>query len=149
VIRGIGPVLVAAAVLATTAAARCLDSATAASGEPGAFAVGVRDLPLVDATRPTPAHGNQPALPTRTLPTRVWYPSTGPASPTPVMGAPLLTGKRFGLVVYSHGFGDAPALAEYLAVPLASRGYVVAAPTFPLTNLLVVFSPDGPSRPTS
>ena len=69
-IRGLGASLVAAAVLATTAGARCLDSATAAFGQPGAFGVGVRDLTLVDDTRPTPAHGSQPALPMRTLVTR-------------------------------------------------------------------------------
>ena len=143
-IRGLGASLVAAAVLATTAGARCLDSATAAFGQPGAFGVGVRDLTLVDDTRPTPAHGSQPALSLRTLVTRVWYPTAGPASATPVTDAALLTGKRFGLVVYSHGFGDTPAFAKYLAVPLASRGYVVAAPTFPLTNLATLGSPDGP-----
>src|SRR5438552_9717361 len=103
--------------------------------------------PRPDARRRYPADAGarqQPALPTRTLVTRVWYPTAGPASATPVTDAALLTGKRFGLVVYSHGFGDTPAFAKYLAVPLASRGYVVAAPTFPLTNLATLGSPDGP-----
>jgi len=40
VIRGLGASLVAAAVLATTAGARCLDSATAAFGQPGVLTLG-------------------------------------------------------------------------------------------------------------
>ena len=143
-IRALGLALCGVATLAATARARCLESATAAFREPGAYGVGVRDMTLVDQTRPTPAHGAKPELPQRTLVTRVWYPIAGPGSVTPVTGAPLVAGKRFPLVVYSHGFGDTPAFAEYLAAPLASRGYVVAGPIFPLTSLGNLFSADGP-----
>ena len=142
--RALGLALCGVATLAATARARCLESATAAFREPGAYGVGVRDMTLVDQTRPTPAHGAKPELPQRTLVTRVWYPIAGPGSVTPVTGAPLVAGKRFPLVVYSHGFGDTPAFAEYLAAPLASRGYLVAGPIFPLTSLGNLFSADGP-----
>src|SRR5262245_65884453 len=55
------------------------DATTAAFLAPGPYAVGVRSLQLVDATRPTPAHAGLPALPSRSLPTQVWYPAEGPA----------------------------------------------------------------------
>src|SRR5262249_10649851 len=60
---------------------------TAAFLAPGPFAVGVRSLTLVDTTRQTPAHAGFPALPSRTLPTQVWYPTTGPAGAAPVPDA--------------------------------------------------------------
>src|SRR5262244_2428755 len=71
-------------------AASCpADATTAGFLAPGPFAVGVRSLTLVDTTRQTPAHVSFPALPSRTLPTQVWYPATGPAGAAPVPDAPL------------------------------------------------------------
>jgi predicted dienelactone hydrolase len=120
----------------TVRAAGCPDDATTAGFlAPGPFAVGVRSLTLVDTTRQTPAHGSFPALPSRTLPTQVWYPATGPAGAAPVPDAPLATGGPFPLIASSHGFGEVNTGESYLAIALARRGFVVAAPTFPLTNL--------------
>jgi predicted dienelactone hydrolase len=129
---------VVAALLVSVAAraARCpADATTAGFLAPGPFAVGVRSLTLVDTTRQTPAHAGLPALPSRTLPTQVWYPAAGPAGATPVPDAPLASGGPFPFVASSHGFGELNTGESYLAIALARRGFVVAAPTFPLTNL--------------
>jgi predicted dienelactone hydrolase len=121
---------------AAVRAAHCpADATTAGFLKPGPFAVGVRSLTLVDTTRETPAHAGIPALPSRTLPTQVWYPTTGPAGAAPVPDAPLAAGGPFPFVASSHGFGELNIGESYLAIALARRGFVVAAPTFPLTNL--------------
>jgi hypothetical protein len=38
------------------------------------------------------------------------------------------------LIANSHGYGDLNVGEAYLAIALARRGFVVASPTFPLTN---------------
>src|SRR5579885_846580 len=83
----------------------------------------------VDTSRPTPANGEDaPELPSRTLPTTLAVPSgAGP----------------FPLVVYSHGFGGSGAGSAPLLRAVASAGYVVAAPDFPVTTEGV---PGGPQR---
>lgn len=124
------------------ALARCPDdTTTAAFLAPGPYAVGVRSLMLVDTMRETPAHAGLPALPSRTLSTEVWYPTTGPAGAAPVADAPLASGGPFPFVVNSPGFGDVNIGEAYLAIALARRGFVVASPTFPLTN---TGTPGGP-----
>lgn len=131
------------AVLASIAPARArctLDDLLA----PGKFGVGHRQVVLVDGTRGTAAWGGQPALASRTLPTEVWYPTTGPAGATPVENAPLATGKRYPLVVNSPGLGDIGPGEAYVGIALASRGYVVASPTFPLTSTTFLLGPAGP-----
>jgi len=106
---------------------------TATYLERGRYGVGVRTLALVDTSRPTPAHGDVPAAPSRTLTTEIWYPTT------PHMGAPMRDADaargRFPIVLSSHGYSDVRGGEGYIAEALASRGYVVAAPQFPLTNL--------------
>src|SRR5262245_60288337 len=127
--------LVLAVARSVPALAGCpADATTAAFLAPGPYAVGVRSLQLVDATRPTPAHAGLPALPSRTLPRQVWYPAEGPAGAAPVPGAPLAAGGPFPLIANSHGYGDLNIGEAYLAIALARRGFVVASPTFPLTN---------------
>jgi fermentation-respiration switch protein FrsA (DUF1100 family) len=51
-----------------------------------------------------------------------------------VPGATAIRGRRFPLLVFAHGFtGTGPAYGLLLR-RIASAGYVVAAPTFPLSN---------------
>ena len=76
---------------------------------------------LVDGSRPTPPSGAFAGAPERRLPTVVTYPR-GAAGPLP-------------LLVASHNLGGGPESLAYLATHLASHGFVVAAPTFPLTSL--------------
>jgi alpha-beta hydrolase superfamily lysophospholipase len=100
----------------------------------GPYAVGTQSLTFVDTSRPTSPNGTFGGAPSRTLPTLVLYPARGDANKPSVEGARALTDRRFPLIVFSHGFtATGPAYAPLLAL-IARRGYVVAAPTFPLSN---------------
>lgn len=74
----------------------------------------------------------------------VWYPALPGGTPvvlgesvffagTPAMGGAPIAGGRFPLVLLSHGagLGGSPAAMSWMAAGLASRGFVVAAPTHP------------------
>lgn len=98
---------------------------------PRPYAVGVRHF-VVDPD------GSRP------LPVTVWYPA-GPAAPphatvretagpVPWPDAPVAAG-RFPVVVYSHGLHSLPDLHAPLTARWAAAGFVVAAPTYPRTNL--------------
>jgi predicted dienelactone hydrolase len=83
---------------------------------------------FVDTTRSTPAQGDAPEQPSRTLVTTV----ATPDGPGP-----------FPLIVFSHGFGGSGQDSVNLLRAIASAGYVVAAPDFPLTSSS---APGGPQR---
>jgi fermentation-respiration switch protein FrsA (DUF1100 family) len=88
-----------------------------------AFEVTTRDVPLRDpdrSTDPTPAARDDDTADGRSLPTTLWYPTTG-SGPFPV-------------VVFSHGLSSEPSAYRDLLAGWASSGIVVAAPTFPLTR---------------
>ncbi|MFI7218339.1 alpha/beta hydrolase family protein [Micromonospora maritima] len=95
------------------------------------YAVGLREF-TVDPDGPRP------------LPVTVWYPvdptaSAGPvtalsAAPDVRAAAPVAAG-RFPVVVFSHGLRSLPALHAQLTTRWAAAGFVVAAPTYPRTNL--------------
>jgi predicted dienelactone hydrolase len=87
---------------------------------PGPYAVGRRDSTFVDESRRTPALGDFPGAPSRTLETTLWYPK-GAEGPHP-------------LLIYCHGFMSNRRGGAYLAEHLASYGYVVAAADFPHTH---------------
>jgi predicted dienelactone hydrolase len=95
----------------------------------------VHTFTFVDDTRPTAANGSYMGAATRTLVTELWY----PASTEPIPGlvattdAPVAAG-RFPLIVHGHGFLDSRIGESYFARHLASHGYLVAAPDFPLSN---------------
>jgi dienelactone hydrolase len=88
----------------------------------------LRDLPvaattvnLVDLSRPVVSHGRRIAD-RRALTTTVHY---------PVSGGP------FPLVVFAHGYQLGPSSYDRIATAIASAGYVVAAPSFPLADAAV------------
>jgi dienelactone hydrolase len=83
-------------------------------------AVSTASYTFVDSSRPTPAFGGYPGSSSRVLPTTVWYPSDG--------------GGPFPLVIFAHGFGVTPAAYAPLLRRIATAGYVVAAPTYPLLS---------------
>jgi dienelactone hydrolase len=99
------------------------------------YAVGQRSVELVDQTRPTrpdPTRGLA-ASANRTLPVVIVYPAEGdPGGPIEI-DAPVAEG-RFPLVLFSHGWtASGPAYVPRIE-HWARRGYVVAAPTFPLSS---------------
>jgi fermentation-respiration switch protein FrsA (DUF1100 family) len=98
--------------------------------------VGVTTLNVVDSSRPTAANGACPELPTRTLPVTVYYPAaagTAPAGAQPD-APPATTDGPYPLIVFAHGYGATAETYADLLQHWASAGYVVAAPTFPLSS---------------
>jgi predicted dienelactone hydrolase len=118
------------ALLAVLALVVAAPAAAKPHGPP--FSVGMRMTTFVDKSRPTDANGSYPGAPSRTLPTMLLYPAARDGDNV----APLhrARGRRFPLIVFSHGFtATGPAYRPVLE-PFVRRGYVIAAPTFPLSN---------------
>jgi predicted dienelactone hydrolase len=149
--RRSGRLAIAAAVLAVVTHVACtsggdvggsaITSTASDSTEatPVDYAVGKRRIDLVDRSRPTAADPgrNRAERSDRTIRVTLLYPAEGAseANPGPVEDAPVADG-GFALVVFSHGWtvsGDFGAYQQRLEV-WAGAGYVVAAPTFPLTS---------------
>jgi len=103
----------------------------------GTYASGSHEYTFVDTTRSTPAHGSYPGASTRTLVTDVTYPAT-----TTGIDAPPSPEGPFPVVLYSHGFASNRGENANLAAMLASHGYVVVAPRFPVSAF---DAEDGPS----
>ena len=78
------------------------------------------DLVLVDDSRPTSENRGVPAKPDRTFPLAIWYPLEA-QGPLP-------------LIIHSHGILSDRNEFTYVASHLASLGYIVAAPDYPLTS---------------
>jgi dienelactone hydrolase len=86
---------------------------------PGRYEVGEVTETFVDDSRPTETPDGQGSAPTRTLVTTIHYPrGDGP----------------FPLIVLAHGLTGHPSKFTELTTGWASAGFVVAAPTFPLTS---------------
>jgi fermentation-respiration switch protein FrsA (DUF1100 family) len=122
--------LLALALIAVAACGR-IGGGPASASIATARPVGVRVLELVDTSRQLdPSRRGGPATNGRPLPTTVLYPakSSGRDAAASTDGAP------FPLVVFSHGLRGLPDDYTKLLESWAGRGYVVAAPAFPLTN---------------
>lgn len=122
-----------------TAMSACGGGTGGAAAQPGAalgpplaaqaeLPVILRTETFVDPSRPTPAHGDAPDRTSRTLVTTI----ARPDAPGP-----------FPLLLFSHGFGSSGADYSKMLRALASAGYVVAAPDYPLTSKS---APGGPER---
>lgn len=94
----------------------------------GPFSVGGLQLVLTDSSRPTMANGSYAGAPDRTIVVQVWYPAIADGD-----SQPLGAGGPFPLLLYSHGLTFGPSENPDLARHLASHGYVVAAPQYPLS----------------
>ncbi len=89
--------------------------------------VGTRTERFVDPSRitdPTQGHPGD-ETPERRLPTTILYPAD--ADGTVAAG-------EFPIVLFSHGLGGEPSDYEELLATWVTDGFVVVAPTFPLTN---------------
>jgi dienelactone hydrolase len=86
----------------------------------GTYSVDSTTQTFVDTSRPTPKNASAPAVTSRSLPT--------------LIVTPKATGKKFPLFVFGHGLGGNPSRYEDILKAIASAGYVVAAPTFPLSS---------------
>jgi len=100
---------------------------------PGPYGVGQTSLTLIDSSRPTMPNGSFPGAPDRTLPTVLWYPTAPDASgPDAALAS---DGRPFPLIIFGHALGSYNRQSTFLTTHLASHGYVVAAPDFPLSHL--------------
>lgn len=104
---------------AAMALAACSDSSDNGFAAPERYLVSTFQVTFVDDSRGTPATGDFPALPNRTLETTVLMPE-GRGS--------------FPLLVFSHGLGSSPQAYEALLEEVAANGFTVVAPLFPLTG---------------
>ena len=127
-----------AAVLAGAITTGLFAESTAAQTPPSAHDVGVVSETFVDRSRPTAANRDCPEISSRTLPTTIYYPAGGSPASRPVTAqpgaAPDTRDGPFPLIVFAHGFSATARTYEKLLEHLASAGYVVAAPTFPLSS---------------
>jgi dienelactone hydrolase len=97
--------------------------------------VGSRTYDWFDASRPTPANGNYRARRGRELVTTIWYPAIGPADNVSHRGAtPDHARGPFPVVLLAHGHAGEPSDYAAVATNWASRGYIVVAPAFPLSQ---------------
>ena len=94
---------------------------TTAPGPP--FQIQAATITLTDPSRSTPARGDVPGHPGRTLVT--------------VIRRPIGAVGALPLVVFAHGWNSNPSVYEVLLDTWAAAGFLVAAPTFPdSTNTL-------------
>src|SRR3954447_8001398 len=94
-------------------------------------AVGVVTETFVDHQRPTAANGDCPKLPSRTLPTMIFYPAsatasgtasaTAPSSAAQTNAAPDTSAGPYPLIVFAHGFAATARSYQPLLEYLASR----------------------------
>jgi predicted dienelactone hydrolase len=115
-------IVLAALVIVFTPAARAAEAG---------FAIGTAQLSLVDSSRSIKASAGFPGAKQRRIDVLVWYPA---AEASTVERTPLAKGGPWPLVIYSHGTFSRPDSAMHLVRELVSRGYVVAAPNYPLTS---------------
>jgi dienelactone hydrolase len=102
--------------------------------KPGPYDVGTLDTTFEDLSRSIAKSETHEAAASRRLQTMIYYPASGPA---PLFGqAAVANARPFPLIMYSHGFSSSRDEAAPIAKLAASHGYIVVAPTFPLSNLL-------------
>jgi predicted dienelactone hydrolase len=103
--------------------------------EPGEYGVGVSTLTLVDDSRPTDPNGDFPGSDERTLEVEVWYPTPGEPEAEEVRDAPVDPSEApYPLIVFSHGFTGSRRQSTSYSSHLASHGYVVVSPDYPLSS---------------
>ena len=103
------------------------------SAEVHAGGIGLAREVFVDTSRKTKPSSPFEGAPVRRLDTWIWYPADT-IGDEPVSNAPLRRGSARPLILYSHGTYGRPDNATHFCEYLASHGYIVAAPAFPLTS---------------
>jgi dienelactone hydrolase len=107
--------------------------AAADTQPPVTTTVGLRVVTFVDHTRVARFHGGK--VEPRTLVTQIRYPALGAADADDVAdAAPLPAGAPYPLIVFGPGFAETPTIYAQLLDAWARAGYIVAAPSFPLTQ---------------
>jgi fermentation-respiration switch protein FrsA (DUF1100 family) len=130
-VRRLGPVVVSLAALGAIGAPSAHPQET-----PPERGVGVATTTFVDDSRRTAANGDCAPIASRSLPTTIFYPAAGGVgSPEAQPDAdPDTAAAPYPLIVFAHGFSATASSYTDLLTELAAAGYVVAAPTFPLSS---------------
>jgi predicted dienelactone hydrolase len=103
--------------------------------EPGGYGIGASTLTLVDDSRPTDPNGDFPGSDERTLDVEVWYPTEGDPEARELRDAPVdLSGAPYPLIVFSHGYTGVRRQSASYTSHLASHGYVIVSPDYPLSS---------------
>ena len=97
------------------------------------FGVGQRQVTWIDETRGIKKTSDFAGAATRRLDVIIWYPTKDRAG-APVPDAPIAPGGPWPLVIYSHGTNGRPDNAMHIVNDLVHHGYIVAAPTYPLSS---------------
>ena len=121
-------ILKAIAVLACAAAV----STAQASAKVPDYGIGVRHISFVDGARGIRAAGGFGGSADRRVDVTVWYPAKNAGGP--LADAAPAAGGPWPLVFYGHGTNGRADNATHIAFDLVRRGYVVAAPDFPLSS---------------
>jgi dienelactone hydrolase len=99
------------------------------------YGVGTHQIELHDFTRGIAPYGDFPGSDVRTIPTMVFYPvSEVPYSGLYADHAPDKAGGPYPMVLFVHGFGVDWQFYTGLLGRIATAGYVVVAPTYPLLS---------------
>ena len=114
----------------------------------GPFAVGRQVVNYVDPSRRTepPTSSGRPPTAGRVLPVVLLYPAVGDPAAAVSDGATAAPG-RFPMVVYSHGVFSSGLERQEALSRWVSAGYVVVAPTFPLSSRPSLDVTDLPNQP--
>ncbi|CAB4632567.1 MAG: hypothetical protein F2607_04200 [Actinobacteria bacterium] len=103
-------------------------------------AVGIAVMTFTDLTRTTPARGDRETLTTRPLTVVVRYPTVGMPGTDEFVDAPAYAPAP--LVLFAHGFDISTDRYASLLHEIASAGFVVAAPEFPMSSTVYNGAPD-------
>jgi len=117
--------------MAVALAALVMVASPPARADEAQFAVGTAQLSLIDSNRTIKASSGFAGAKQRRIDLMVWYPA---AESSTAERTPLAKGGPWPLVIYSHGTFSRPDSAMHLVRELVRRGYVVAAPNYPLTS---------------
>ena len=120
---------------ATTVAKPSTTDSQVPTATKGPYGVGRSDVTFVDHSRTTDADTKNgvASADSRTLPVMILYPTTTPTDNGTASTHPVAPG-RFPLVVFSHGVTASGPVYESFLLGIVRAGFVVAAPTFPLTS---------------
>lgn len=107
----------------------------------GIFDHGQITANLIDEDRETPPNGDFPGDDHRTLVTEIWYPEDkgNIDSNNIVLDR---SGCPYPLIIFCHGYMAIRTQSTFYTEHLASYGYIIASPDFPLSNFS---APGGPT----
>jgi predicted esterase len=99
--------------------ARSSPAPSTSQGAASRLATQTQQLDVVDPSRPLVSNGLT-LSPSRSLPTEIVHPTS--------------TSHTYPLVIFVHGYDTSPSTFQRFIALLASEGFVVAAPSFPLED---------------